>query len=373
MSVGSGRADFSKPLTVFLDESGSSGDAIKTGKAFDFGGQPIFVLAAIGTTDAASLEAELTRLVRHHGLTDGEVKSTGVAHLPQFTADLARYLALANCSIFLEVMDKRYLIVANLINHLILPPVPGFDETPGAHQMRAVFGDFLFEGLPDAILTQFAQACAEPSSDRVAALFEALEAWALIQPGLDPIRPVLLQLLRDNAADFADDTNPRACNWLPLPDISVTGRPISMLPGLSALTNIYARLNRFRGGALTGVRLVHDEHMLYGDILRDAKAVMEQLSVDGVLPPLPNADYTLSEHAKLAFASSAKTLGIQAADVLGGFVMRFVRDCQYGEHPSRERQNVMARILELSHPARAVGLNFVMSHHQLARMGISWQ
>lgn len=360
-------------MRFFLDESGSTGDAIRTGNTFDFAGQPIFVLSAIGTGDSAALEAELARLAGRHGVRGSEIKSGDIAHLPGFASDLAAYLASADCPIFIEVMDKRFLLVANLLNQVVMPPVPGFDDRPDSLFVRTLLAEVIFDHLPSTVLRQFAAACAAPSRVALGELFDALSRWAKQHPGLDDFRPTLLALIADGAGEFEVDTQADAhLRWLPIPDNSVTGRPIWILPGLSALTNIYARINKFRRGALAEVELIHDEHMLYGNILSGAKAQMEALSAGGGLPYVPNADYRLREKASLSFQKSESSRGIQAADVLGGFVMRFVRDLLYGRLPTQARLQAMDAIMALSRPDQARGLNFVMSKRDLAKMNISW-
>ncbi|MDB5577718.1 MAG: hypothetical protein JWR80_2894 [Bradyrhizobium sp.] len=360
-------------MQVFLDESGSSGDAIKTGKNFDFAGQQIFVLAAIATKSGADLAAAIAGLTARHGLLPGEIKSTALVNKPAVAADLAKFLQRADCPVFIEVMDKRYLIVINLINQIIMPPVPGFDDRPEAQAMRSILADALFGTLPSAVLVALADACETPTRDGVEAIFDQLRLWVDNDPHIGPIQPTIAALIADSAADFAaDDAHGGHRRWLPIPDESVTGRPIWMLPAFTAFTNVYARINKYRGGALAGVSLIHDDHMLYGPILIDAKAQMERLSVEDGLPAVRNADYRLREHAGLVFADSAATPGIQAADILGGFVMRFVRDLLYGQRPTPDRFRTMGTILALSSPPEARGLNFVMSAHQMAQLGIGW-
>lgn len=45
-------------LSFFFDESGHSGDLIKSGVAYDFLDQPFFVLAALGIEDEGATDAE---------------------------------------------------------------------------------------------------------------------------------------------------------------------------------------------------------------------------------------------------------------------------------------------------------------------------
>src|SRR3546814_20713563 len=99
-----------------------------------------------------------------------------------------------------------------------------------------------------------------------------------------------------------------------------------MLPNLTCLTNIYARINLSRPGGLGGITLVHDEQLQYGRILADTKALMEDLARQGNAPSALFADYDLSGAADLRFVASTSDIRLQAADLLAGCAMRFARD-----------------------------------------------
>jgi hypothetical protein len=74
------------------------------------------------------------------------------------------------------------------------------------------------------------------------------------------------------------------------------------------------------------VRIIHDEQLQYGHILDDGKRASEEFAERGLTWPLPHADYGFTQGAHLTFASSDTSAGIQAADVIAGFVMRYVQD-----------------------------------------------
>src|SRR3546814_10549875 len=99
-----------------------------------------------------------------------------------------------------------------------------------------------------------------------------------------------------------------------------------MLPNLTCLTNIYARINLSRPGGLGGITLVHDEQLQYGRILADTKALMEDLARQGNAPSALFADYDLSGSADLRFVASTSDIRLQAADLLAGCAMPFARD-----------------------------------------------
>lgn len=355
-------------MRYYLDESGTTGDVAKVGQVLDFGGQPIFVLAAVGVADHAALAIELRRLAEKHAVLGGELSSRTLVDKPVLAGDLADYLRATDSPVFIEMMDKRFLMIINLMNCLLLPPVPGFDEGGDALFMRKVLIELMAASLPDTILLAYARACETRLRVDLRKAFPELRKWT-DDPALGELRTVLREMVADafNAIEEAEEPDGHI-RFLPLPDRSVTGRSISMLPGLSALTNIYARINKQRRGSLAGTTLVHDEHMLFGGILLEAKALMEELSTQDIFPDLPHADYRLRERSELAFARSDDP-GIQAADVLAGFVMRFFRDARAGSRPSAEHRSVMVRMMALTDQPGARGINMVAPDALLGRAG----
>ena len=65
-------------VSFYIDESGHSGDLVKTGNAYDFLDQPYFALACVGVEDEERLAHLVTDLKLRHRLPHGELKSKGL-------------------------------------------------------------------------------------------------------------------------------------------------------------------------------------------------------------------------------------------------------------------------------------------------------
>ena len=79
----------------------------------------------------------------------------------------------------------------------------------------------------------------------------------------------------------------------------------------------------------------------------------------------------VSEGAALDFGQSHDHAGIQAADVLAGFMMRYVRDVLLGTKPAGPgAQQAFHKIIGLGNPQRGLGVNFVMPTQKLLRLGV---
>jgi len=132
-----------------------------------------------------------------------------------------------------------------------------------------------------------------------------------------------------------------------------------MLPNLSCLTNIYARLNQLHGKKVAGLTLHHDEQAQFDEILENSKEAVERLAEQDSVPELRHGDYAFTEQATLEFVTSTDDAGIQAADVIAGFTMRHVQAVLFGGVPDEAHRKAFQDLLALTDRARALGFNFV--------------
>ena len=359
-------------LSFFFDESGHSGDLVKSGTAYDFLDQPFFVLAALGIEDEAPLAQKIEAMRIRHRIPAGELKSKSLQSQSAFVAELLSEVLDAELPLFIEVVDKRYFICMNLVNHQLLPPVMGFPEGPQLHFLKNVAVDFLYDEISDHVLTRFVEACLSPSDDSLMSLFGSLmlfSAGESTMPQNQDIREGVHRMVVEAATEYgemrkADST--AYLRFLPSPDLNRHSKQVWMLPNLSSFTNIYARINLFRKQRLAGVRLVHDQQLEVEEILRDAKRTAEMIKDSGFEAFTPAADYIFHEQASLEFAASHASIGIQAADVIAGTVMRFFRDLR--RNPEKIRPDVDRAMRELrkrSDAITAFGLNQVVPRRHM--------
>lgn len=134
-----------------------------------------------------------------------------------------------------------------------------------------------------------------------------------------------------------------------------------MLPNLSSFTNIYARLNLYRGGKLNGITLVHDQQLELDNILQNAKDAVESLNHNADLMITPYADYRFKEQATLEFAQSHNITGIQLADIVAGASMRYFRDIKNRSSISPELREAMQNLISVSNGKTGYGIMQVVA------------
>lgn len=371
----SGFRSASLATTFYVDESGNSGDLVNTGRAFNFGQQPVFTLAGIGVDDDSSLTVELERLRVQHRVRSREIKSSTVKHKPAFVADLVAHLQHRGYPIFLEVVDKRFFICATMVNHFVIPPVADeFDRRRDVIQMKSDVADYLHALMPISVMHSYIDACTEPTMASTRRAFEALIHWLESRIPSDENARFVHQFAIDSFADFVEGakaSQPNAQAFLPVPDLSKAAKPYWMLPNLSSFTNLYARINLFRGREMSGVRIIHDEQLQYDHILHQGKQASESFSDLGLTWPLQHADYSFMESGELTFSESSASAGIQAADVLAGFAMRYVQSViAQATIPPPEAIKAFESLLLSAEPERGTGLNFVVGGRDFDRLGL---
>jgi hypothetical protein len=354
-------------LSFFFDESGHSGDLIKSGVAYDFLDQPFFVLAALGVEDEALLTRKIDAMRIRHRIPAGELKSKSLQSQAAFVAELLTRVLDAELPLFVEVVDKRYFICMNLVTHQLLSPVMGFGEGPNLNFLRNVAVDFLYDEVSEHVLNQFVRACVDPSDHSLMSAFGSQMLFSAGKSKVAHNQDILNgvhQMVVEAAKEYGKmrKTDPMAyLRFLPPPDRNKFSKQVWMLPNLSSFTNIYARINLFLGRRLKGVRLVHDQQLEVEGILRDAKLTAERVKDSGFEAFTPSADYIFHEQASLEFTTSHESIGIQISDVIAGTVMRFFRDQQRNPetiHPEVAR--VMQEMRRRSDTSTAFGLNQVV-------------
>lgn len=358
------------PPSFFLDESGHSGDLIKSGVAYDFLDQPFFVLVALGVEDEVPLLRKIEALRARHKIPTGELKSKSLQSQPVFVAEVLAEVLDAEFPLFVEVVDKRFFICMNLVTNQLLPPVMGFPDGPELHFLKNAAVDFLYDEVSEHVLNQFVQACVYPSDHSLMSAFGSQLVFAAEASKKNPemgegVRRMVIEAGIQYVKMRESDVN-AYLRFLPPPDRNKFNKQVWMLPNLSSFTNIYARINLFRGRKLKGVRLVHDQQLEVEEILRDAKQSAEKIKDAGLEVFTPSADYMFHEQATLEFSASHESIGIQVADVIAGTVMRFFRDRQRNPekiHPDINK--VMHALGKRSDASTAFGMNQVVPHRFL--------
>jgi hypothetical protein len=111
-------------MNFFLDECGQTGDLAKPGALASFARQPVFSLAAVGVEDEASFTLGIEKLKAKHGIQSAELKSSARGDRSDFIYDVVRTLCTERYPFFVEIVNKRFFLAAQIVSLQLLPPNP---------------------------------------------------------------------------------------------------------------------------------------------------------------------------------------------------------------------------------------------------------
>jgi hypothetical protein len=317
-------------MDYFIDECGQTGDIARPSALTGFNDQPIFCLAAIGVPDELSLEEKLNSLKERHGIRSNELKSSARRERWDFTYELVELICTERYPLFLEVMDKKFCLATHITSCQLLSPIRGLASDPRTHLLQNLVADYLFERVPDDVFAKFIKACLFPGHDTLMAQLSALTEFARTDFGGEHAAAIVSDLAMTAQKQYSEarsqGRNNAFFDYLPVPDDNKYQKRVWILPNLSAFTNIYARINLYQRGNLKDVRLIHDEQLQFDAILELSKKQTEALRERTAEMFTPHSDFNFRESACLSFVNSANSIGLQVADILAGFCMRYVKE-----------------------------------------------
>ena len=355
-------------MKYFFDESGHGGDLIKAAGKYDFSGQPIFVLACVGLPSDGCMDGEVARIKARHNSSAGELKSDSLTKRPQMALDIVQALQHQNARVIIEVVDKRFFICMNIVSFMLLPFAGRAERDPRLTYFRNEFAEYLFEELPDPNLDLFLAACSSPSNKAVADCLEGFQTVLNQSARRSEVADAIALVARNRLEELDSESSMDAwIDFLPPPDKNKHGKSVWLLPNLPSLMNAYGRINLAHQGKIEGLQLLHDEQAQFDDLLNDYKSLAEGITDYIALPFTPNSDFRFLERANLQFGASHEHIGIQRADTVAGFVMRFTK----GEGGYRRTHSeAFQSLLRMTDARNGLGINFVMPSRVIQALGV---
>jgi hypothetical protein len=348
----------------FLDESGNSGDLVKLPPDLKFANQPFFSLSCVGVEDCENLNEYINKLRKKHKVQGNELKSTKLyKSKPKFILDLFKYVSEQNCPFYVEVVDKKHCVAVSIINHQIVPPYfKIFDSEMQAQAFRNELSDYLAENLPYDCCHAFFEACINKSEVSVLKSMKTLRNYIRSKSFTFKYKREALQCIQNTIKFYHDNKSLNANlikNLVPIPDINKKNKEIHLLPHVHSWFNLMAKVNKHHNSDLSEVIFYHDKQDHFDDILHfsteEVKKSEPSRSID------PTVDFNIKGKISLEFPDSKTSSGVQLADVLAGFISRYVRDFLYEESDIDEIYHEIFSQLKTSYSNKNnFGVNFVL-------------
>lgn len=325
-------------MNYYMDESGNTGDLINKKNDMEFAKQPIFTHSCIGIDDHKSkkLESFIISLKKKHDIEDSvELKSQDYyIKNPQLVYEIIEYIVDNQLPIVCEVMDKKYNVAVSIVNHLIVPTMP--NESSGqAQYIRNMLTDFITSYAPDRCFSTFSELCKAPNEENLLVCMNSIkEFFANEKDSIDDNGYTILMIdetLDDYYINKEKFTEEQAIKWcVPIPDLDSNGNVIKLLPNVHSFYNQLARLNKIHNKKLNTVTLTHDTSSEFAETLRFCIENIKTIDTEN-MPNIPTCDYDVKETPELLFKDSKDSIGVQVADILAGFLNRYIYGLLYKE------------------------------------------
>lgn len=360
----------SNEITYFIDESGNTGDLVLGGETLSYGGQPYFGLGCLGIKDLKQFEDDISNLKAKHRIQANNLKSTKIyKSKPGFVLDLVKIISDKKIPFFIELVEKKFFAATNLVFYLVWPPYFSGSEGKELDFIRTIFAQLLCKEAPNEVFTMYFKACQSQEKEDLLRAFDCILNFA--RAGTTPQHAAMAESVLETMDDFqimlgdAPSEQEAVRRFLPMPDPGKKGKDVWILPNYSSLTNLYARINHAHEGKIERVKLVHDVQTQFDDILFSAKQAAEDANPEREISPTTN--YQFLQQAELSIARSEDSVGIQAADIVTGFMVRYAQDrVIYKIEPAPELSKAFHLLAQAENYAKGYGVNYVWSHNTLA-------
>ncbi|HDY9291907.1 TPA: DUF3800 domain-containing protein [Klebsiella pneumoniae] len=355
-------------MEYFLDESGNTGDLINKKNDMGFATQPFFTHSCIGVPEnkIGKLESFIRELKIKHSIDeDTELKSQEhYIKNPLLVLEIAKFVVDENFTLVCEVMDKKFNIAVSIVNHLIIPAMQN-ERNGNAQYIRDYLVDNISCFAPDICFITFSELCKKPSEDKLIKCMDSLKEYFASEdnPLEDEGYTVLMidKTLDEYKRRKEIYGEERTIKWyVPIPDLDSHGNKIKLLPNVHSFYNQIARINKIHNRKLSNVKLTHDISSEFAETLRFCLSEIKTVPYE-IMPVIPTCDFKVIETPELTFIKSEDSIGVQVADIIAGFLNRYVHGLLYKEVDMDDiYHNTFNILMTQNRESNPKGTNFVI-------------
>ncbi len=323
-------------MEYFLDESGNTGDLINKKNDMGFANQPLFTHSCVGVPHAkiSRMEGFVRALKRRHGIDESiELKSQEYyIKKPELVYELIDFVVDEKYTLVCEVMDKKYNVAVSIVNQFIVPTIENADSNEFL-LVRNILVDVISTYAPEICFTTFSELCKDPCEEKLIICIDSLkEFFSSDDNPLDDdgdtckMFEKTLQEFEYRKGIYSEEV---AIKWfVPIPDLDSKGNVIKLLPNVHSFYNQIARLNKIHKRKLSDIILTHDTSHEFVTTLNYCISDIKTINVD-TMPKIPTCDFKIIETPTLIFKDSKDSTGIQIADIIAGFLNRYIHGLLY--------------------------------------------
>lgn len=356
-------------MKYYMDESGNTGDIINKKKDIYFSNQPIFSHSCIGLNNEnlRKMEAFIISLKEEFNIPiEQELKSEDFYFKnPRVILLIALFLVDHNIPILCEVTDKKHNISIAIVQNFIIPQLEE-NETSQVSSLRSMIAELITEHAPEICFTNYMKMCQLQTEQSFFDLIESLKVF-FTESNFDngnSLKMLEMTIKDYNEVKNENNLDSAAKYFMILPDYDSSGNEIKMLPLVFSFYNIIARLNKHHSKKLKSVEVLHDTTYEYSKTLQyclDNISNSKLKNKDYV----PHSDYVLKETFSLKFVDSKENVGVQIADIVAGFLQRYINGTLYKVLKVDQIYNEIFNLL-LFHNRKKnpLGINFILPYNR---------
>ena len=165
------------------------------------------------------------------------------------------------------------------------------------------------------------------------------------------------------------DNSPKPAHWyfIPPPDYDKKNRIMAFLPHVNAISNIFARIEKYRADEnINSILVIHDVQDQYEEILEHTLESMKEIPQDSYPSWLKEMGlFHLPQEMKLEFDNSKTNIMLQVADIIAGITNRIWEDYRKDNNITEGFKKIFKEYLNKYPPLHdSIGVNFVVPHTQ---------
>ncbi|APQ27416.1 putative prophage protein [Klebsiella pneumoniae] len=323
-------------MEYFLDESGNTGDLINKKNDMGFANQPLFTHSCVGVPEGkiSRMESFVRVLKIRHGIDESiELKSQDYyIKNPELVYELVNFVIEEKYTLVCEVMDKKCNVAVSIVNQLIVPAMENEDQEQ-VQLVRSILVDVISLYAPENCFSTFSELCKDPCEEKLLiCIYTLKEFFSSDNNPLDDegnTCRMFDETLKEYYYRKSVFTEKVAIKWfVPIPDLDSNGNIIKLLPNVHSFYNQIARINKIHKRKLSNVILTHDTSSEFADTLKFCMSEIKTVNID-IMPNIPTCDFNVIETPALNFKDSKDSTGIQIADIIAGFLNRYVHGLMY--------------------------------------------
>lgn len=354
-------------MKYYFDESGTTGDLIS--KKFDlfFSKQPIFTHVCIGMDDEDAISSILMEIKIKHNLKKGELKSEDLYFKnPEAILDIVKFIDNQRFPLICEVMDKKYNLSVSIVNHIICPS-SRYSTTIFETEYKNILADLITYYAEDFCFRQFYSLCSEPTEDNLFKTFSVFYDFFERRKSLLRDDGKILKIINTNRYEYMHlkkEYGQEEClRWYyPIPDFDTFNNKVAFLPQVHSFYNMLARINKYHLRDLKKVTIYHDTQKEYSKTLQFCCDNIKNSNLENHNSIL-RADFIIEDNINLQFVDSRLSNAVQLADIVAGFLNRFINGSVYKNLNVlpiyNEIFSILTKLNRLPSPS-PLGINFVL-------------